>query len=354
MARHRKSVSMQTIADELNISKNAVSLALSGKAGVSEDVRKLVVATAERMGYLAAKSSAKNEMYILFVVDEFIQFHDGFYYPIFSEVMNYAHQQGYQVLISGVTREMQKDLALPNIIYEFPVCGVLSMGLLNDAYLQKIMDLNFPLVMLVNQVMNIETDFVLSDNVQGAFQIVNHLISMGHRKIGYISYLYSYRSFYQRWQGYQIAMHTAGLPIVPEHSIVTEINYSPTIHPGDSRPLTSDEISAFVDKMLTLENGPTAWLCGNDALAVSLINECQRRNISVPDEISFAGFDGTEHASIVRPTLTTMDTKRDVLSRQAVDLLIKHINHPEQWHPVTVSVICELVQGDSVKDLQQN
>ncbi len=339
---------MQDIADELHISKNAVSLALSGKAGTSDALREKVVEAATRMGYLEAALAEKR---ILFIVDEYIQFQDVFYYPIFSEVMRYAQGQGYHVVIAGVSRKMQDEMTIPDIVYEFPVSGVLSMGLLAAPYLQKIMDMDLPLVMLVNQVMGLRTDFVMSDNTEGAFQAVNYLMSMGHRKIGFLSHIYSYRSFYQRWQGYQLALRSAGLPVVPEYSIVSEIHYGSTPHPGDYRPVTEEQIRRYVDTMLGLADPPTAWMCGHDPMALAIMNELQRRGISIPDDLSIVGFDNIEHAALVHPALTTMDAKRAVMSRCAVDLLRKHAVDPAAWNPVNISVICELVPGGTVKKL---
>lgn len=353
MENKRTKISMQDIADELGISKNAVSMAYSGKRGISEALRNTIFETGNRLGYVKPQpaSQVQPNRYILFLVDEQVPFSDAYYFRIYSEVMRYSQELNYQTMITSISRKMQENNELPEIIHDPKVCGVLATGLFEASYLQMIMSNGTPLVVLVNQLMNVHTDFVMSDNVQGAYQIVRHLISLGHRKIGFFSPIYSYHTFLERWQGYQLALHSYGIEPLSEYSFVSEINYGSMPHEGDHNPPSEKEISTMVDRIQALSDPPTAWFCGQDPLAYLLINEFMKRGLRIPEDISVAGYDNSVPAPPTLPMVTTLDDQREVMARHAVDRLLSHMEDPVHWHPVTIRVTGKLIPGDTTKEL---
>lgn len=353
MANKHNKVSMQDIADELGISKNAVSMAYSRKRGISEALRNTIFETGNRLGYVKPQpaSQVQPNRYILFLVDEQIPFTDTYYFRIYSEVTRYSQKLNYQAMITTVSRKMQENNELPEIIHDPKVCGVLATGLFDASYFQLIMSNGIPLVVLVNQLMNVHTDFVTSDNVQGAYQVVKYLISLGHRKIGFFSPIYSYHTFLERWQGYQLALNSAGIKPLPEYSIVSEINYGSFPHERDHNPPSEKEISHIVDNIQAFSDPPTAWFCGQDPIAYSLISEFSKRGLRIPEDLSVAGYDNSVPAPPTLPTLTTLDDQREIMARHAVDRLLRHIENPSSWSPVVIRVTGKLILGDTVKEI---
>jgi len=132
---------------------------------------------------------------------------------------------------------------------------------------------------------------------------VSYLLSLGHRRIGFISVLKRIEVFRIRWEGYRQALAEVGL--APDERLVIPTSGE---HPAQ-------DVAAF-KKLMALDDPPTAIFTGNDARALNILQYCRQQKIAVPDRVSIMGFDNILESSLVRPALTTVDTHlEDVGSR---------------------------------------
>lgn len=334
--------SMQDIADELNISKNAVSLALNGKPGISDALKEKILEKARELDYGGLKKIKLKKKNLLLIVDDRFDREDEFFLPLISSLLRHSAEQGYRMMLTTVSEEMQKKNAVPSVYYEMDAAGVVFLGQIEKDYLEYYVKEKIPCLMMLLHHYGVKADYVLSANVDGAFLVTKHLISCGHKRIGYFADVGVYSSFVERLWGYRHALLTSGLGEQRQNELLSTSGYG---------FIDLSAADSFADKILHMDDPPTAWVCGNDAAAFILINALKDRGIRVPDDVSVAGFDGMKRIYMRHPVLCSYDVKRDVLAKKAVELLIKRIHTGYTGESVIESVAGELVIGESVKKM---
>jgi len=336
MANYRKRVSMQDIADYVGVSKNAVSLALNNKPGVSDELRKKIIDVAMELGYGDFRKKTKS---ILVLVPEYISNDSIFYNDIYWSIDREVKLNGYNSVLTSVSQEFEHKLKLPTIYHEMDFAGIILIGVFSEQYVKKIVDTGLPVLSIDHYYDNITIDSVVTANEECAYLAVKHLIDNGHREIGYIGSIEMTASLYDRWCGYKRAMERHGLPVKEEYCILK------------SSPLKNllSDVAELEEALNKMDRFPTAWFCGGDRIAIALIQALSKRNISVPDDISVMGFDDLEIARLVVPSLSTVRVRRDLLSFEAVRLMIDKISNKVEGKKI--SIYGELVIRSSVKAL---
>jgi LacI family transcriptional regulator len=147
----------------------------------------------------------------------------------------------------------------------------------------------------------------------GASEGVEHLLSLGHRRIAAITGPRGWIATEQRLRGYRGAMAAAG--VMPDPELVVESDFH--AEGGVEAALT----------LLDMPNPPTAIFAFNDMLAIGVMQAARQRGVRVPDELSVLGFDDTFEASIVTPTLTTVRQPLAEMGRMAVNLLVRQLQN---------------------------
>lgn len=333
-----KKISMQDIADKVGVSKNCVSLALNNKRGVSDELRERILKAAREMNYagLGLQERSKSTKNILVLAPEYVM-SDRVFYPVFIwEIEKYARSQGYNAIFTGISVEMERQLTLPRLLYDMDYQGLVVLGVLKRAYIEKLFQFHRKLVMVDTHDSGLYCNTVITENIHGASMAVNYLIQQGHRDIGFIGPIEKTSSNYERWIGFNNAMEASKLPVSREYCLLQSSDFS----------CTEEEIDHFVHSLSSM---PTVWFCANDLMASSLIHVMSKYNIKVPEQVSIVGFDDAEIASLVIPKLTTVRVKRDAICKQAIHLLIGESE--SQMDAVKISVYGELVIRDSVKSI---
>lgn len=309
-----KKVTMQDIADVLQISKNSVSQALTGKPGVSEKTREKVIETAKKLGYMYTPSTGKSGSsrgIIGLIASEYVFTENNFFGAIHLSIDKEVKSRHCGLLIHSVDRNSEEQEIIPPFVQERQVDGLLILSHLKTKYIKKIMSKKLPTVLIDHHHPLLEVDCILSNNRFGAYNAVKHLIELGHKKIGFIGNVASSPSYQERWEGYRLALNDAGLPVPHEQQWLKSKE-------------TEEGISTFLD---SLASYPTAWFCGNDTLAF-LLNTCmQKRGIKVPEEMSICGFDNLQLSEMASPALTTVNINKDYFGKRAVDRLFWRMEH---------------------------
>lgn len=333
--------SMQDIADHLGISKNAVSLALNQKAGVSEELRARVFEAANRLNYRTeTKANKKKRSNLLVLLPEYIRNDTVFYYEVYGAIEKRAKEHGYTAVMCSVTQEMEEQMLLPELYHDIVFHGILLVGVLSHSYVRSINELEIPLVTVDHYYDSLQLDAVVTANVEEAYKIVAYLIDKGHRQIGFMGAIEMTKSFKERWIGYQNAMSDAGLAVNPAHCLT---GGSP-LYALNTNPA---ELSAHLDAMTSM---PTAWFCANDRIAITLIHLLSSKGYKVPEDISIVGFDDIEAARMIYPRLTTIQVPREQLGYEAVDFLIRKIEYGGS--PAKIAIFGQLVERDSCRAVE--
>ena len=150
---------------------------------------------------------------------------------------------------------------------------------------------------------------VSMDDVQAADDMTSHLIALGHRRIGFVIGHTNHTASDLRLFGYRRALDRAGLPFEPKY-----------VRPG-AFDFASGEAAA--DILLDLQNPPTAIFASNDDMAAGVLTVAHRRGLSLPGDLSVAGFDDTALASQLWPPLTTVRQPTRELAYAAASLLFE-------------------------------
>ncbi len=172
------------------------------------------------------------------------------------------------------------------------------------------------------------------DNEAGVRLAVNHVLSLGHRRIAYLSGNNDLSSYQPRMDGFRGAMSDAGIAPNEDYILLSDFNASPVPH--QTRAL------------LSLSNPPTAIVAGNDYIAMEVINAAHAEGIDVPRDLSVVGFDDAPVARVFRPRLTTVVNPLEETGAKAANLLINHIVN--RGEPITQQIFllpAKLVDGET-------
>lgn len=316
MFKTEKRATMQSIADELNISKNAVSIALNDRPGVSEETRSKVIAMAKKVGYGSFKKNIEDNKNILVYIPEYIQNDAFFYNDIYWSIDYYASKKGYNAVMATITKEMQDNLLMPNICDEMAFTGALIIGVLQNNYVKFIANQGMAILSIDNTYYGLGIESIITANLEGSYLITEKVIEMGHKDIGFVGALEMTSSIFERWCGFQKAL-------IDNH---IELNNDFVI--TDDSPLKSllSNFDEIIERLIHLKKMPTVFVCAGDRTAIAVIQSLKEMRYKVPEDISVVGFDDIELAHYIEPPLTTMHVKRKEMGKCSIDTLLRLIN----------------------------
>ncbi|AZN41683.1 GntR family transcriptional regulator [Paenibacillus albus] len=229
---------------------------------------------------------------------------------------------GYSLLICNTENSIQKEERVIREMVERKVAGMIIYPVDGESYNREILQLtlgSFPLVVMDRYLRGIDTNCVCPDNLLGAQEGVNYLISLGHRNIGFLSTtIRGTTSIEDRLTGYEKALAEHQIPIDRRYRYVD-------IELGDPKPI-KEKIRDFLTKHAEL----TAIFAINPGLGLQVIKVASEMGLRVPEDLSlifFGDFELSEFYS-VRPTFISQED--NMLGKEAANLLISVIENPEQ------------------------
>jgi LacI family transcriptional regulator len=176
---------------------------------------------------------------------------------------------------------------------------------LNSAIIKELETTSIPAMLLDSYIKNPKVSCISSDNINSVASVVEHLVSLGHRKIGFLGGDRESIVTRERFSGYLIGLMDADIEFKSEY--VRYGNYT------EDCGLSNADYFA--------DCGVTAVVCASDLIAIGLINGFKKRNLSVPDDISVSGFDNLDVARYFTPSLTTVKQDFIQLGENAFTLL---------------------------------
>ena len=305
---------MKDIARELDVSTVTVSKALSGKDGVSDDLRDLVIKKASEVGYRyntlgKSMKEGKNYNIGILIPKQFMHdsaFYSKMYQALIIEMMNHD----YFGILEIVTCQEERDSIMPRILKNNKVDGIIFLGQMQRDYIQMIDNTNVPYIFLDFCDDTFKADTIISDNVYGSYEITKYIISQGHTKIGFIGNQFATTSITDRYIGYYKALLEYKLKLNQEWIISDR-----------------DEEGKFINLAFP-KDLPTAFVCNCDKIAYELILLLRKKGIRVPEDISVVGYDNYIFATLSDPQITSVEVNVDSMSETAVLSIIRRIQNP--------------------------
>lgn len=339
MAKIKKSVKMADIADRLQVSTVTVSKALSGKKGVSEEMRVKIKELAGQMGYQAPAASQNKDVkksYNIGVLipDRYLGNYDSFYLKMYQEVVDRATQKSCFTLLELISEEMEESRQMPRLLEEKKADGFIVVGKPGYGYVEHLQKkANVPLVFLDFYETKESADCFVSDGFYGTYVLTNYLFDQGHTEIAYVGTLFATESITDRYLGYVKALLEHGIVPKKEYLIEDRDVKSGLNYPG----------YAFPEKM------PTAFVCNCDYIASLIIKALQERGLRVPEDASVVGYDNYLYPGLCDVQITTYAVDMSEMARGAMDTLLKKIGGESYKKGIHI-VEGHLVEKDSVAE----
>ncbi len=336
-------VSLKDVAHRCGVSVATVSKALNGQPDVGEATKERVRRAAEELGYMAnaaARALKTNRTYNIGILYSDLS-NLGFLHEYFASALTSLRQEaerlGYDTTFISDSIGRQSTSYLQHALYR----GVDGVAIIcadfRSPMVQELVYSELPTVSL-DHVFN-NRAAVLSDNMNGVEELVRYVYGMGHRRIAYI---HGNRTAVteRRLTGFYRACEELGI-VVPREYIV-ESNYH--------EPLICHEATR---KLLALPERPTCIFFPDDYAYIGGGNAILEAGLRIPEDISAVGYDGIHMAKMVRPRLTTWQQNTAEIGRIAASRLIEHIEHPRTTLPEHVEVRGSLLEGETVKRLNE-
>ena len=202
-----------------------------------------------------------------------------------------------------------------------------------DNEVQELMSSDIPVVTI--DYVHYSCSAVCSNNVKCMGELLDYIISMGHKKIAYIHGQDFSSVTRDRLAAYYRALEKHGIDIPEEY--VREARY-----------LEAEDVAKQTEYLLDLPDKPTCIIYPDDTAAIGGINVIRSRGLRIPEDISIAGYDGTRVSQMLSPKLTTIRQDTDKIGREAADRLISIIKKPKTALVERAVVEGILLEGESV------
>lgn len=327
-----KLVKIRDVAKEAGVSIAAVSFAINGTGSLSEETRKKILDTVERMNYrpnVTARRLVSGKVNVIGLVmpqpgTEFFLFADM---AILSGIGVVASRMGHNVLLSWY--EGTGKSSVLDLVQEGTVRGLTFLLPLDDtSTYRELNDMNFPYVLMSRPPEGLSCNWVDVDNMDAAYQAVLALIKGGHERIGFVSpgpmdYLVSR----DRHAGYRAAMLNHGLEY-----------HSGYVFEGVG---SLDSGIAAMEQFLSLDEPPTAILAGANMLALGVMERMEQAGLRCPEDVAIITFDNSPLAENYK--LTAIEIPRGDIAREATALLMKKINQSTRTEPESIIIPFEII-----------
>ena len=336
-----KTVRLSDIAEKVGVSTVSVSKALSGKKGVSDEMRGRIMRVADEMGYIAHGTPAQAVMpgnlnIGVFIGESFLDKYSSLYWKLYQDVLMLTSDMGSFAILEVITKEMETENELPRLLKEQKIDGIIVIGRISGKYRDLLVESkDIPLVYMDYLDEDKKADSVVSNNFEGGYQATRYLLSMGHTKIGFAGTILSTTSIADRFFGYSKALMEKGIEVKKEWVI-------------DDRSYGDGLID--VESFLRLpKDMPTAFFCNCDLTAGKLINKLQDAGYSVPEDVSVIGYDNFIYPGLCNIGITSYEVDFREMARKTVEVLAARIRDDSEKHRVYV-IDGDLVIKDSVKE----
>jgi LacI family transcriptional regulator len=327
MKSKKRAVTIQDVAKAAGVSVSTVSRVLNEKLDVSSETQNHVQTVIGKLGYtsnLAARSMRSRTKNLIGLVVPDI----GFPYSI--EVMkgiNRAIAESKYDLLVYTTGDVQKNgTAVHEQHYVSLLNGSITDGMLIVASAAAKFITDAPIVAVDPHFVNPKYPSVQGMNYQGALEVMQYLMGMGHRRIGFISGRSEIASAERRLKGYRDALVNAGIQADAD-----------LILSGDFTQKTGYKCAR---QLLSMDNPPTAIFAANDQSAIGVFQAAEELGIRIPSDLSVVGFDNIPEAEYLG--LTTVDQLLADMGFVAIEMLIKLINNEplkEEVHKMQTRLI---------------
>jgi LacI family transcriptional regulator len=328
-----KRPTQKDVALRAGVSRSTVSYVLNDqthlKIPISAETRQRVLRAIAELGYepdARAQSLRRGHTKFVGVIIPVIQ--NPFFWQILSGISSELKPAGYSVYLS--LHPDQKVRALQELVQQRVDGFILlaSVKRLSSELTDYLRQSGRPAVEITAT--EAEFDHVAHSYASGTRALMAHLLELGHRRIGFIYGVVEEVQGFDRLLTYRQVLHEAGLPRDGTFEM----------HCGD----TLEDSYQAAYRLLSRPDRPTALLVINDMLAIAVMRAANDLGLTIPGDLSVAGFDDIPFANYTSPRLTTVSGQAEQSGRDAVRLLLRRFAEPDLPRQVAKSDIQLIVR----------
>lgn len=318
-----ETITIKDIARALNLSTSTVSRALRNSYEINAETKRLVMEYAEKMNYrpnpiaLSLRDSKSKSIGV--IIPEIA---NHFFSQLINGIESIAYNMGYHVVIFQSHESYEREVANTHYLVSRKVDGLLvslSSLTIDLHHFEELMDKGMPIVFFDRVPKQIETHKVVADNFLGSYEATEHLIKTGKKCIAHITSPAYLSITTERLAGYKKALE--------DNNLLFDESYIKYCHHGGK--LVSEN-EAAIQELLDMAYPPDAVLAASDRLTTGCLSVLLKKKIKVPEEMAVVGFSNIGVAELLNPPLTAVVQPAMEMGQQAVDLLIRLIEHPKK------------------------
>lgn len=346
MVKHmaRKNVAnIKELADSIGLSITTVSRVLNGKAEtyrISCKTKEKVLLAAKEHNYIPNKvarglKTEKTETLGLLIPD----IANPFFADIAKSIQMEARAKGFSLLLFASNEDILVEKKLFHLMLGHKVEGIIIAPVGTDfQHLIEVYETGLPMVIIDRYLPDVKLPYITSDNYQGAFDAVNHLISMGHKKIACIQGIRDSQPNKERVKGYIDALKKNNIPV--HNSFIIGENFSTENGYKQTRILFSADES------------PSAIFALSNLISLGVIKALSEMRLKIPNDVSLISYDEQPYSAFMETPLTTIEQKKSEIGQLAVSVIIKNIESKTfSKKPLSMKLKTNLIIRSSVKNL---
>jgi len=310
-------ITIKDIAKEIGVSASTVSRALSDSPLVNAETKAAVLHAAQRLGYerneLARALVMGASGAVGLVVPDIT---NPFFSDIARGVGEIADRVGYGVILCNTGGRTDRELSYVRLMRRKRVDGLLLCSTTIDApYLREVEEGRTPFILVSRLCANPDLPYVITDDTRGARLAVEHLIDLGHQRIGFIGGPENVQASRDRFLEYLVVLKEHGYPIVDAWHHFAAFTLEAGREAGQ--------------RLLSLADRPTAVFAANDVTALGVMEVAEGLGLRIPEDLSIVGYDDIVYASLPRIQLTTVAQPAVEMGQIAADWLFSRIESDE-------------------------
>lgn len=336
MANH---VTIDDVARKAEVSRSTVSRVLNGQTThIREETRRRVLEAAQALGYrpnFFAKGLKTRQSSCIGVITEDIE--SPFAAPILAGIQAHLATQGYVSIVLAAKPDAYEPAV--DSLYSRHVEGIIfAMTRVREVDVSNLP--NVPVVLAYSSDAARRVPSVVPDDFGGTVRGMQHLIHMGHRRIGFVSGPHDSPNAQQRLEAYRLTLQ--GFGIAPTDDWIRHGTW------GDP-----DSGRRAALSLLAQPEPPTAIFAANDVLAVGVLDAAYDLSLRVPEDLSVLGFDNQVIGKFTRPRLSTVALPTREIGERSAEIMLALIDRSAVPHQHPVLIPCEIIPRQSTGSVPQ-
>jgi LacI family transcriptional regulator len=306
-------ITITDIAKKSGVSLATVSRVLNNSGYVKDSTREKILTVIKETNYTPsaiARSLSKNETNTIGIIVPDIT--NSYFGEIIKGISEVAEESDLNIILFNTDNNIEKEIKALDVLKAQRIKGVIMTpnfgdDELNSQYVNKLENLDIPLVLVAADVKYSNLNGVFVDNMKGAFDATNLLIKEGHTKIGIIRGHKSSQAAMDMFIGYQKALCYNNLEVREDYSYY-----------GDYRLELAYDITKNILKM---EDRPSALVVSSNMMTLGSVKAILEEKLSIPEDIAVIGINKTDVFDLVGIGITYVDDSADELGRTAMGVL---------------------------------